>query len=201
MLMLDRGNAEGVVENAPVFLGKDRVIGFVSLVHEHTSLATLITSPGFHASAYVFGPNIYTETEGIGGGNLRVRVPQGILLQVHDLVMMPALDSGVYGEIVSVESAPSQPEQYGYVHTAVALQSLYYVTIGREPMVTKSFAEAKQLVANVASTLFSVAVPPSELVVPETYVATSGTSTTVSAQRLASSTTIRSSGSSSRSNQ
>jgi hypothetical protein len=178
MLMLDRGRAQGVVENAPVFLGKDQVIGFVSIVHDSTSLVTLITTQGFVASAYVFGPNIYTETEGVGGGILRVRVPQGIVLSKHDLVMMPALDSGVYGEIAYVEAAPSQPEQYGYVRTAVPLQSLYYVTIAREPMVTHTFEEAKTLVANVKSTLFSVAVPPSELVVPETYSASSSISST-----------------------
>lgn len=177
MLMLDRGRNHGVVENAPVFLGKDQVIGFVSIVHDATSLVTLITTPGFIASAYVFGPNIYTETEGMGGGILRVRVPQGILLSAHDLVMMPALDSGVYGEIAYIEAAPSQPEQYGYVRTSVPLQSLYYVSVAREPMVTHTFAEAKNLVANVKSALFSVAVPPNELVVPETYTATSSAAT------------------------
>jgi cell shape-determining protein MreC len=178
MLMLDRGRDHGVIENAPVFLGKDQVIGFVSIVHDKTSLVTLLTTPGFVASAYVFGPNIYTETEGMGGGILRVRVPQGIVLSEHNLVMMPALDSGVYGEIAYVEAAPSQPEQYGYVRTAVPLQSLYYVTVAREGMVTHTFTEAKDLVANVKSSLFSVAVPPSELVVPETYSASSSVSST-----------------------
>jgi|GEM_PF-327240 len=183
MLLLDRGRDQGVVENAPVFLGKDQVIGFVSLVHDATSLVTLITTPGFVASAYVFGPNIYTETEGMGGGILRVRVPQGILLSQHDIVVMPALDSGAYGEIAYVEAAPSQPEQYGYVRTAVPLQSLYYVTVAREPMVTHTFAEAKNVVANIKSTLFSVAIPPSELVVPETYVATSSGSSSAGTER------------------
>lgn len=177
MLMLDRGRDHGVTENSPVFLGKDQVIGFVSVVHDKTSLVTLLTTPGFVASAYVFGPNIYTETEGMGGGILRVRVPQGILLSPHDLVMMPALDSGVYGEIAYVEAAPSQPEQYGYVRTAVPLQGLYYVTVAREPMVTHTFTEAKDLVAQVKSALFSVSIPPSELVVPETYTATGSVAT------------------------
>ena len=172
MLMLDRGRDNGVVENAPVFLGKDQVIGFVSTVHAKTSLVTLLTSPGFAASAYVFGPNIYTRTEGMGGGVLRVRIPQGILLQPHNLVMLPAIDSGVYGEVAYVEAAPSQPEQYGYVRTSIPLQSLYYVSIGREPMETHSFEETEALVARVESALFTVAIPESELVVPETYVAT-----------------------------
>ena len=172
-LMLDRGSDQGVVVDAPVFLGKDQVIGFVTVVHNKTSLVTLVTTAGFTASAYVFGPNIYTVTEGMGGGILRVRIPQGILLQPHNLVVLPAIDSGVYGEVTSVENAASQPEQYGYVAKAVPLQSLYYVSIGREPMVTNNFDAAQTVVDGVKSNLFTVAVPPNLLVVPETYASTS----------------------------
>jgi hypothetical protein len=188
MLMLDRGSVHGVVIDAPVFVGKDQVIGFVSAVHNETSLVTLLSTPGFTASAYVFGPNIYTVTEGMGGGVLRVRVPQGILLQPHNVVVLPAIDSGVYGEVAYVEAAPSQPEQYGYVRTSVPLQSLYYVSIGRQAIVTHSFDEAKTVVADNASKLFSVAIPQSELVVPESYKASESTTSTATATSVATST-------------
>ena len=174
-LMLDRGSDHGVVMDAPIFLGKDQVIGFVSSVNHKTSLVTLVTTAGFTASAYVFGPNIYTRTEGMGGGVLRVRVPQGILLQAHNLVMLPAIDSGVYGEVTYVEAAATQPEQYGYVSSAVPIQSLYYVSVGREPMVVRSFEAADAVVANVESSLFTIAIPPEMLVVPETGATTSTT--------------------------
>ena len=176
MLMLDRGAQHGVVLQAPVFLGTDQVIGFVSKVNEKTSLVTLITTAGFTASAYVLGPNIYTYAEGMGGGVLRVRVPQGILLQVGDLVVFPAIDSGVYGEVSSVETAPTQPEQHGYVSTSIPLQSLYYVSIGREPMVTHTYADAEAVIQDVTSKLFVVDLPPGVLVTPE--VATSTVSST-----------------------
>ena len=188
MLMLDRGSVHGVVIDAPVFVGKDQVIGFVSTVHAETALVTLLSTPGFTASAYVFGPNIYTVTEGMGGGVLRVRVPQGILLQPHNVVVLPAIDSGVYGEVAYVEAAPSQPEQYGYVRTSIPLQSLYYVSVGRQPIVTHSFEEAKTVVANNASKLFSVAVPANELVVPESYTVIGGTTTVRTATSGATST-------------
>lgn len=175
VVMIDRGTDQGVVQNAPVFLGKDQVVGFVSSVNPTNALVTLVTTAGFRTSAYVIGPNIYTETEGMGGGILRVRVPQGILLQADDLVILPAIDSGVYGEVSYVEAAATQPEQYGYVAAAVPLQSLYYVSVGREPMVTHSFAEAQTVVADVQSDLFTVAVPEAMLVVPETFATTSTT--------------------------
>ncbi len=194
MLMLDRGSEHGVVENAPVFIGRDQVIGFVSTVRKTTSLVTLVTTPGFTASAYVFGPNIYTVTEGMGGGILRVRVPQGIVLKPRDLVVLPAIDSGVYGEVVTVETAATQPEQYGYVTKAISLQSLYYVTVGHEPMITRDFAETEALVSRITSDLFTVAIPPELLVVPETYIstssATSGSATLIPRERPQATSTV-----------
>ncbi len=172
MLMLDRGSVHGVKLQAPVFAGSDQVIGFVSKVQEKTSLVTLVTTAGFSSSAYVIGPNIHTFAEGVGGGVLRVRVPQGILLQTGDLVILPALDSGVYGAVSLVEAVPTQPEQFGYVSADISLQSLYYVSIGAEPVVAHSYTEAEEVIADVKATLFQVDLPPGVLVTPETATST-----------------------------
>lgn len=176
MLMLDRGSAHGVQAQSPVFAGSDQVIGFVSKVQEKTSLVTLVTTAGFSSSAYVIGPNIHTFAEGVGGGVLRVRVPQGILLQTGDLVILPALDSGVYGAVSLVEAVPTQPEQFGYVSADVSLQSLYYVSVGAEPVRTHSYTEAEAVIADVKATLFQIDLPPGVLVTPETATATIATS-------------------------
>ena len=154
---------------------------------------TLITTAGFTSSAYVLGPNIYTFAEGMGGGVLRVRVPQGILLQQGDLVVLPAIDSGVYGEVSSVVAAPTQPEQYGYVTTSIPLQSLYYVSIGREPMVTHTYAEAEVVVNDVSSRLFTVDLPLGVLVTPE-VATSSATNTSASSSHGVIGTTSSSSG-------
>jgi hypothetical protein len=136
-----------------------------------------VTTPGFISSAYVIGPDIYTFAEGVGGGVLRVRIPQGILLQTGDLVVLPALDSGVYGDVSLVEAVPTQPEQFGYVSADIPLQSLYYVSVGAEPIVTYMFEQAEKVVADAKSGLFTVAVPPDILVTPE-HSSTSYASTT-----------------------
>lgn len=176
VLMLDRGSLHGVVENAPVFLGADQVIGFVSKVHEKTSLVTMVTTAGFTSSAYVIGPNIYTYAEGMGSGVLRVRVPQGIALRTGDLVLLPAIDSGVYGTVSQIETSSTQPEQYGFVTTEIPIQSLYYVSVGKEGMITNSYDRSEFLVDAIKSELFKVNLPPGVLVTPET-VATSSSST------------------------
>lgn len=174
VLLIDRGEHDGIVLNAPVFIGQDQVIGIVTKVLDKSAHVTLVTTPGFLATAYVYGPNIYTTTEGMGSGVLRVRVPQGIELNEEDVVILPAMDSGVFGTIARVETSPTKPERYGYVIADTPLQSLQYVTVGKEPAVTHNFVEAQAVVADTAVTLFTVDVPLESLVTPETFeVATS----------------------------
>jgi cell shape-determining protein MreC len=180
IVMLDRGRVHGIVENAPVFLGADQVIGFVSKVNEKTSFVTLVTTPGFTSSAYVIGPNIYTFAEGMGSGIMRVRVPQGIMLRTGDMVLLPAIDSGIYGVISYIETSATQPEQYGFVTTNIPTQSLYYVSVGKEGIVPHSFDEAEALVDTTRDALFTVDVPLGVLVTPETSSTSATTTATTS---------------------
>lgn len=175
VLMLDRGARDGVVLHAPVFTGHNQVIGLVTKVLERTSHVTLVTTPGFSATAYIYGPNIYTTTEGLGSGVLRVRVPQGIALAEQDTVILPAVDSGVFGVIARVETSPTKPERFGYIIADTSLQSLRYVSVGKEPAVTHSFVEAQAIVADTAVSLFAVDVPLDSLVIPETFEVASST--------------------------
>lgn len=184
IVMLDRGRIHGIIENAPVFLGADQVIGFVSKVNEKTSFVTLVTTPGFTSSAYVIGPNIYTFAEGMGSGIMRVRVPQGIMLRTGDMVLLPAIDSGIYGVVSYIETSATQPEQYGFVTTNIPTQSLYYVSVGKESIVPHSFEEAEALVDVTKEALFTVPVPPEILVTPETSSSTATTTATTSSSTL-----------------
>ena len=176
ILHIDRGRADGVVVDAPVYMGVDQVIGFVFYAARDYSLVHLVTTPRYSATAYVIGPDIYTTAEGVGGGMLRVRVPQGVSVEEGDLVILPAVSSGIYGEIVHIETTPTQPEQYGYVALEVPLQSLRYVTIGQNPIRPTSFAEAAARVERARDDLFQVEIPR------EFQVAT-GTATTTDEQR------------------
>lgn len=190
VLMIDRGARHGVLEAAPVFVGADQVIGYVSRVYADTSLVTLVTTADFESTAYIIGPNIYTFAEGIGGGVLRVRVPQGIPLQVGDTVILPAVDSGVYGTVSEVVSSPTQPEQYGYVPLPVSLQSMQYVSVGRQAMVPHSYEAAVGVVETLRTELFTINLPPGVLVTPETSTTTPTSTPTTAAPTTTPSTTV-----------
>lgn len=140
LLQIDRGTKDGVVEGSPVYSGVDSVVGIVVSAMEDYSFVDLFTSPGFESTAFIFGPNVFSPIEGVGGGIARVRLPQGVSIRVGQLVILPGVSSGIYGEIVRVESEPTQPEQYGYIAPPLAMSNLLYVSVGLHAVQVKSEA-------------------------------------------------------------
>jgi len=183
VLILDRGSDHGIVPQAPVFAASTTVIGYTTRVFAQTSIVELITSPQVRTSVYVYGPNIYTNAEGIGGGVLRVGVPQGIPLSEGDVVVVPSVELGIFGRITTIESEPTSPEQFGYVTTEVPIQSLRLVTVSTEPITEVSFEQARSQVADTVSSLFTVEIPDDVLV------DISSTSTATSSEQVIATTT------------
>jgi hypothetical protein len=138
LLQIDRGSDHGIEVGAPVFIGKDIVIGLVVHTAPTYSFVEMVTAPGFESSVFISGPNIVVTMEGRGGGVARVRVPQGIPLAIGDLVNLPSVDPGVFGRISYVENRPTQPEQYGYISPDIPLSGVYQVAVGKQSQIAQS---------------------------------------------------------------
>ena len=176
-MVIDKGSADGVVVDAPVYVDAEHVIGLVSAVSTHQSVVQLLTTAGFESTVYIFGPDIYTTARGLGGGVMQVGVPQGIVLETDDLVVTPSVAGGSIGTIAYIDSTPSQPEQYGYVIGPVALHEIFMVTVGRTALVPQSFAEAQTAVADARERITTVPVPDGVLVDVIDSVSSSSTAT------------------------
>lgn len=132
LMQIDRGSDDGIQEGAPVYIGADNVIGVVTYTAPKYAFVELFTTPGFKATAFISGADVMTTLEGYGGGVARVSVPQGIPLNVGNLVHVPSIDPGVFGRVAYVENRPTQPEQYGYVTIAEPISGIKYVAVARE---------------------------------------------------------------------
>lgn len=181
VLVLDKGKDDGIKEGAPVYVSNDTIIGVVSKVFNGTSVVELVTAPNFSTTVYIYGPDIYTNARGIGGGVLEVGVPQGIEINVGDVVVLPSAEGGLFGAIARVESLPTKPEQYGYVTTEVPISSLRVVAVGLDPLVETNFSDAVDRVELMHDKLFSIPVPEEILVdINSSSTATTTASTTSS---------------------
>ncbi len=164
ILIIDKGSDDGIEVNTPVYLAEHQAIGIIARVYNDQAMVALVSTPNWSSTVYIYGPNIYTTITGIGGGVARVHVPQGIELNTGDVVALPSLGAGIYGTIAYVDSIPSRPEQYGYVTMDIPLNSLHFVTVGREALRPKDFASAKEVVERLRTDLLSVPVPEGVLV-------------------------------------
>lgn len=156
VLQIDIGARNGVVTGAPVYLGYDQVLGFVSYVAPRYALVTLLTSPGQQGTAYVFGPDVFARTEGMGGGVLRIRIPQGIPVSEGDLAVLPAVDIGQFGAVTHIETRPTEPQQYAYVPLPISLQDIHYIYVGTKAIERVSFDQVIERVATASTTLFMI---------------------------------------------
>lgn len=145
VLLINKGGNDGVEEGDPVLYGRDSVIGIVVSVYASGALVELFSSPKMEFTAYIIGPDVYAAAVGLGGGVIRVSVPQGITLSEGNVVVLPQLQGGIVGSVVRVESEPTEPEQYGYVVAKTPLQSLRFVSVGNEPFTRLTYEEAEAL--------------------------------------------------------
>ncbi len=156
VLQIDRGSLHGVQVGAPVYIDSDSVIGLIVHVSAQYSFVQLFTTPGFSATAFISGPDVVATVEGYGGGVARVRVPQGIPIAEGNLVLLPSIETGIFGTISYVENLPTQPEQYGYITPNVSIPSLYFVAIGTEVVTTKSASDIDETVREYLQTLVKI---------------------------------------------
>ena len=153
-----------VKNDTPIYIGNDTVIGFVAETYQNSSLVALLSTPGFASTAYIFGPNIYTTAVGIGGGEPRIHVPQGITLNIGDLVVLPSVSPGIYGTVSAIDSVPERAEQYGYLTTDKPISSLKVVAVGTRPLSVMEFDEARAVVEEARREFLSIGVPAEFLI-------------------------------------
>jgi len=143
-LQIDKGLNQGVVAGAPVYSGLDSIVGVVSQVAADFSFVELFTSPSFKTNVFIMDLNVFSLMTGEGGGVAKVHLPQGVDLKKGQIVLLPGLSGGIYGEVIWVESLPTQPEQFGFVVPALSLNNLAYVSVGRKALRTRDQGEIEE---------------------------------------------------------
>jgi len=140
-IQIDQGAEAGIEIGAPVFVGRDIVIGLVVYTAKNYSFVSLFTTPGFEATVFVSGPDVVATMEGVGGGIARVKMPQGIAMNVGNLVHVPSIEPGVFGRISHLENEATQPEQFGYIAPQLGIANIFTVAVGNVSQISRSADE------------------------------------------------------------
>ncbi len=157
--VIDRGADSGIQVGAPVYYGSGLTLGYVRAVYPNHALITSFTSPNVETTVYIFGPDIFTTAYGEGGGVLRISVPQGILVEKGNLVVLPSLAGGILGTVDIVQSIPTEPEQHAYITLEIPLRAIRLVSVGESASVPDSFNEVLENIETLAETFFVIDIP------------------------------------------
>ncbi len=149
-LVVDQGSADGIVEGALVY-GNGAVIGTVGRVLPGSAFVVLFSTAGVKSPMYIYGANIFVHGTGMGGGVVRLGVPQGVPVSLRDPVVIPTTPSAVFGLVENLEVDPSKPEQYAYVTMQPPINTLRFVAIDTKALEPISFEEAERMVAYTKS--------------------------------------------------
>lgn len=129
VLLINKGNKQGVAVGAPVWWPPGIFLGEVVEVRSDNSLVRLVSSQGTRHVGR-FDSRIVTETEGRGGGAMRATVPAGAEVATGTLAVSDRW--GVpYARIVKTEPAAALAKQRLFLQPLISASVIEGVYVGR----------------------------------------------------------------------
>ena len=151
-LLLDKGSNDGVTNGALLFGTKKRVIGFVARTYETLSHAVLFSTAGVESVVYIPKARVLVRAIGVGGGVMRLSIPQGIEVSEGIEVSYPTLSPSPIGKITRIVKTETSPDIFGYVTLSDSPFDLFVVNIGTSNFTSPSIAELEKNMEQATST-------------------------------------------------
>jgi cell shape-determining protein MreC len=131
-LIIDLGLKDGISINDLVYAPGNILIGKVVEVLDETSKVLLITSPDQKYEAIVGQEKAIISLYGVGGSGMVAEVPQGLSVEVGDIVSIPSIDNKVVGFIKSKEEDPALPFKKLFISSGANIYNLAFVLVDRK---------------------------------------------------------------------
>lgn len=131
-LLLDAGARDGVSQGDKVAAGGTVLVGEIREVYARSSRAVLFSAPGESLEGHLAAQGLAVSVEGQGGGALRGRTPQGVVVARGDELSLPGVSGGVLGFVEHAENVEGESFQTVYFRLPVNPLTLQYVDIWRQ---------------------------------------------------------------------
>ena len=128
-LILDAGTNDGITVGKLVMADASSYIGEISEVSDTSSKVKLYSSPGVKINVLVGPNNIEKEAIGIGDGTFKLEIPKEIGVKVGDNVVIPSMNTNIFGIVEKVESKDTDSFQTVLFKSPINIQELKYVEI------------------------------------------------------------------------
>ncbi len=127
-IVIDAGSLDGIVGGEYVVVS-DVVVGVVENVFTNTSVVTLFSTQSVETRVMLGDQYIEAVAIGRGGGNFIVELPREVGIEVGDDVIMPGINTKLFGIVEKVIIDPTQPFQKILFKNSVNIAELGWVNI------------------------------------------------------------------------
>lgn len=132
-LVIDVGNRDGIIVDAPVFaLGTTTEIGRVASVGVNQSMVRLHSSPGEEFDVLIGVKHVAVRATGKGNGSLEVTLPRDAGVEIGDFVISPTLSSNYIGKIESLDLESTRTFLKALISLPINPSSIRFVEVGKE---------------------------------------------------------------------
>lgn len=176
-LLIDKGARDGIHEGALVLAHENRAIGYVKKTYDSLSHVALFTTAGVESLVYLPSSRILAQARGMGGGTIRISVPQGMRIQEGDVVVYPTISRQSIGTISKIVTTPTSPDIYAYVHVSEVPFSLFTVDVTTRSFTPPTLQELQENMADATSTAATYFETPANFEMPHYATSTGATST------------------------
>lgn len=130
-LIIAGGKSAGMTLKNVVFGPGNVPIGTLSVVTDASATVTLFSAPGRITSGWAGDKRIPLSLTGVGGGAFKAQVPRDAGIITGDIVYVPGPGALPIGNVVHVDTNPSNPESVIQIQPALNLFSLTWVSVAR----------------------------------------------------------------------
>jgi cell shape-determining protein MreC len=176
-LLIDKGSRDEVHEGALVLAHGFQAIGYIKKSYDSLSHVALFTTAGVESLVYVPSPRILARAIGMGGGTIRISVPQGVRIKEGDIVIYPTISRQTIGTISKIVTTPTSPDVYAYVHVDEVPFSLFAVEVTKQHFTPPTLKELEANMADATSTASVFFETPSDFKMPQYATSTNATTT------------------------
>lgn len=127
-LLVDAGEAEGVVPGALVYASGTTLIGRIGDVYGHSARVVLFSAPGEVYDVLLRG-QVPVQMQGQGSGSFVGQVPAGTKVIEGDTLIFPGIASGLAGVVSHVVTKDGESFETLYAHLPVDPLLLRFVEI------------------------------------------------------------------------
>lgn len=129
-IVLDVGSLNGVFPGARVYTDGNFLLGEAAVVHGHTTIVKLYSSPGTELAVLVGSSTPVAATAyGQGGGNFRIALPRGTDIVPGDAVLVPSIGPTFSGIVDHVETTESSSFASIFFKLPINWSTLRYVYV------------------------------------------------------------------------